>query len=152
MSAKALAISPSTERKLFPSVSAPRNAVETDRATPSARLPIRSSSPDTPDSSSRKSPPKRSPAIGKALHQCFEPCPVERVLPVPGNRAPGRGQFARAHLPESLGRQPQDAEPKAHRFLPGKGVHAASPNVALSSRTAISAAPRSPPSTLICAS
>src|SRR5690606_28134435 len=118
-------------------VSAPRKALLTERATPSASVPIRSSSTDTSPSSSRKSASNKL-AIGKTLHQCFQPLPVQRPGPLAHHRAPGGRQFAWAHPPERIRRQAQHAQPEAHRLLPGKGVHASSPNVALSNRTAIS--------------
>src|SRR5690606_41848777 len=69
ISAKLRAISPSNDLKDFPSSSAPRNAVLIERATPSARSPMRSSSSDTSLSSPRKRSEKKSSPIGKQQHQ-----------------------------------------------------------------------------------
>src|SRR5690606_5062112 len=104
-------MSPSTDLNDLPSISAPRNALLIERATPSARSPMRSSSSDTSPSSRPKLSGKRSSPIGKTLHQSVEFIAAQRSAMLAHNGAPCRSQFTRRHAPEVGRRQPQYAEP-----------------------------------------
>src|SRR5262249_14923312 len=149
ISANAFDTSPSTLFSERPSSTAPRNALASERPTPSARSPTRFSSIDTSSSSREKLSGNRSSAIGETLHHLAEPAAVRRRRPVAAKSLERRCQLARRQPPEFFRRQPQYAEAEPHRVTPWKRHHGSPPKVARSSRAAMSAAPARPPSTAI---